>query len=276
MKKLFIGAAMAMSFVGLSQSKYFSISVGYGLGVPGLSTYESTGGGFGQGTDKVKHVNLGGGINASVSYGLSIFNNAHLDLGIGYQNNLGSSIEDTYYNMIINPGGIPAYEEEKYINTIKTSSFRFTPSLRFYTGEGTVRAFVKAGPQFILTNFKIENESQSSGNTSYMETKVSPTFQVGAASALGVEFELSENILLTASIDACLAYVSPNKSEVVVYEENGQNMLPFLTTSEKETEFKKELSDADYYGSPDQPSKELKQRVDFSQVGFNIGVRVIL
>lgn len=92
MKKLFLYALLGVSCSAFSQSNYFSISVGYGLGIPGNQDFERDMDTNYEGTVRAKSISLGGGINANISYGIALSENLHLDLGLGYQNNLGSTI----------------------------------------------------------------------------------------------------------------------------------------------------------------------------------------
>lgn len=275
MEKLCILAFVLMSSIGFSQN-YFTVSVGYGLGLPGESAQEYNLDTNYEGTARVKNLNLGGGINATVSYGIDINENLALDLELGYQNNLGASTESMSYDLQVGPGFTTIWVEEVTTNTIKTSSFRFAPSLRYAAAEGQVRPFLKVGPQVVLANLKTQDESKSANRSQLIEEKFSTTFSVGAIASAGAELEVSENLLFFASLNASLAYYAPTYSEIVTNEVNGQDMLGQLPTSQIETQYYKELNDVNQPVNQNEPSKRLKTRVDYSSVGLSVGVRVLL
>lgn len=268
MKKLFIGAAIMLSFVGFSQSKYFSFSAGYGLGFPGNSEYESDYSGDPNGdmviTNRVRNINLGGGLNVNLAYGLPISKNLDLDLGVGYQNNLGSKIEGNDYS-------------NEFTDTYNSWSTKFTPSLRFKGDCDKIVPFAQIGPQLTLASVSqtFARESTIYGSA-LRETKNAPTLSVGAFAALGAEMEVSENVWFFATLSANLGYYSPRRSEVVVYEENGVDKLDQLTVREREREYEKEVTYTNTPVNDNEPSKSGRTRVDYSAVSVNVGIRVLL
>lgn len=268
MKKLFIGAAIMLSFVGFSQSKYFSFSAGYGLGFPGNSEYESDYSGDPNGdmviTNRVRNINLGGGLNVNLAYGLPISKNLDLDLGVGYQNNLGSKTEGNDYS-------------NEFTDTYNSWSTKFIPSLRFRGDCERIVPFAQIGPQLTLASVSQTFARSSSINGSLLkETKNAATLSVGAFAALGAEMEVSENIWFFATLAANVGYYSARKSEVVAYEENGVDMLDQLTVREREREYEKEVTYSNTPVNDNEPSKSGRTRVDYSAVSVNVGIRVVL
>lgn len=274
MKKLFMAALVGCGLAGYSQDSYFSVSVGYGLAMPGETGVEVVADtGFG-GTFTAKNLNLGGGISAQVSYGVPLSDNVHLDLALGYQNNLGSKLEDEDYFLDFDPNFNPIWTKSMTTTTYNTSSFRFAPTLRFM-GEGDVRPFGQVGPQFILASMKVKTETEAGSNSSLMEEKYNMTVSVGAAAAVGVEFEVADDLMFFAALNANLGFYSPTKSEVVTAEMNGQDVLSQWDTRDKETEYVKEY-DASISQDPNEPDEMLRTRADYSSVGLKFGVRLIL
>ena len=268
MKKLLIGAAMIMSFAGFSQSRYFSFSAGYGLGFPGNSEYESDYSGDPNGdmviTNRVRNINLGGGLNVNLAYGLPISENLNLDLGLGYQNNFGSETEGSDYS-------------NEFTNTYNSWSTKFTPSVRFQGDCDKIVPFGQIGPQLMLASVSQTFARKSTINGSALkETKNAPTLSVGAFAALGAEMEVSENVWFFATLSANLGYYSPRRSEVVAYEENGVDMLDQPTVREREREYEKEVTYTNTPVNVDEPSKGARTRVDDSAVSLNLGIRVVL
>ena len=275
MKKLFLPVLMLASFASFSQSNYFGVSVGYGFGVPGVSVEEyDTDTSFG-GTASVKNLNIGGGINTAISYGILLAENLSLDLAIGYQNNLGSTYEERSYDGQASQGGVIWVEEVRTF-TINTSSFRFAPSLRFAAGNGSIRPFAKVGPQVILASMKTKDEMQSGSASMLTEEKFSISVSVGALAAVGVEFEIADNLMFFATFDASLGYYAPTKSEVVTYEIDGQDMLGQLDTRNKETEYEKERTFGVGQSDPDEPITRSRMRIDYSSLGLSVGIRMLL
>lgn len=275
MKKLFMSTLMLTSFVGFSQSNYFSVSVGYGLGVPGESAEEYETDTSYSGSASVKNLNMGGGINVAISYGVSLTDNLSLDLAIGYQNNLGSTFEDRRYDGQAGQGGI-IWIEEVSTTTLNTSSFRFAPSLRFAAGDGSIRPFAKVGPQIILAGLKRKSEVKSGSGSMLVEEKYSASVSIGALAAVGVEFEIADDLMFFAALNASLGYYAPNRSEIVTYEVNGQDILDQLDTRAKETKYEKEREFNTGQSDPDEPITRSKMRSDYSSIGLNFGLRFLL
>jgi len=275
MKKLLLTAFLGSALVGYSQDSYFSVSVGYGLGLPGETGFEAqVDTGFG-GTFSTKKLNFGGGINAQVSYGVPLSDNVHLDLALGYQNNLGSSLEDQDYILDFDPNFNPIYTKSMTTTTFKTSSFRFAPTVRFM-GEGDVRPFAQIGPQFLLASMTEVTEMEAGTNSSMMEEKYSMNLSVGATAAVGVEFEVADDLMFFAALNASLGFYSPTKSEVVTAEMNGQDVLDQWDTYDIETEYVNEIETGGTPPDPDEPSEGLRGRFDYSAVGMKVGVRLLL
>lgn len=275
MKKLLLAAFLGASLYGYSQDNYFSVSVGYGLGLPGETAVESESDTNFTGTFRTKQVSFGGGINAQISYGIPVSENVHIDLALGYQNNLGSKREDVDYGINFDPNFNPIYEKNTTVTTYKTSSFRLAPTLRFM-GEGEVRPFAQVGPQFILASMKEVMELEAGSNTALSEEKYNMRFSVGATAAVGVEFAMADDLMFFTALNASLGFYSPTKSEVVTMEINGQDMLGQLDTREKETEYVKEIEMGGSGTGQDEPRQDLKSRYDYSAVGLKAGVRLIL
>lgn len=269
MKKLFIGAAMMLSFVGFSQSKYFSFSAGYGLGFPGERSFEVDLDTNGEGTYSYKNRNMGGGVNATLSYGMQIGENLALDLALVYQNNLTSVITDQDYW----PYGGKTTVSQSYSN----SSFRFAPSLRFEAGKrNSVKPFVKVGPQIMMISSTYTYERKSDYDSFLSEEKYGLSFSVGALTSLGVEVEIAHNLMLFSSLDASLGYFSPSKSEIVTYEIRGEDRLDELSVYQKETLYVKERAIVNEQPEENKPRKNLKNKTDYSSIGLNVGVRFLL
>ncbi len=275
MRKLFLFAVIGMSSMAFAQNSYFSLSAGYGLGFPGNQGAEADFDPGFNGTTRTKIVNLGGGLNINASYGLPLSQNLHFDIGLGYQNNLGSSLKSTMFNQNIGPGGI-TFEEVTSTDSYNTWGVRLTPSLRFQGDCERFVPFAQVGPQLNLASMTISSEEKSQTSSLLIEEKYSARLSVGAFAALGVETEIADNIMLFATLSANVGYYSPAKSEIITYQEDGQDVLPQLTTREKETEYVKEVKDNGNPPNPDEPNESLRVRADYSALGFNLGVRIIL
>lgn len=276
MKKLFLYALLGVSCSVFSQSNYFSISVGYGLGIPGNQDFERDMDTNYEGTVRAKSISLGGGINANISYGIALSENLHLDLGLGYQNNLGSTIESTGYDMVYDGGSNYSWQKYTSTDTYSSWSLRFTPSLRFQGDCEKFVPFAKIGPQLIMAS--MTNKYEEKGEYSFMaEEKYGMSLSVGAAAALGVEIEVADNLMIFASVNANLGFYSPTSSKLVAYKVDGVDMLDQLEVADKETVYEKETDTEDWSNSdPDEPSTALRMRADYSSVGLNFGVRLIL
>ncbi len=276
MKKLIVFTLLSASFFSNGQSKYISVSAGYGIGVPGNPAIEVTEYSNGLREETLKHVNFGGGLLVDVAYGVPVNKIACFELALGYQNNLGSTLESVYYSEERNSANQLIETRDYETRTINSSSFRFAPGFRFMAGEGKTRGFVKVAPQVIVAKVSGTYEFDSDKRNIQSADEYSRSVSFGFLAGLGFESNISERIIFVSSINGNLGYYSPSEWNLVKYEYNGEDVLPQIPLSEKQTYYSKELDVNPNGQSSITASREFKTRMDYSSVSLNIGLRFLL
>lgn len=276
MKKVLIAFILGVSFVSYSQNKYLSMSVGYGIGYPGNDGVEVVESVKGNQTQTLKHLNFGGGLNVEVTHGKPLNKNAHFEFSVGYQNNLGSSIHNTYYRSEINSANQEVTVEDNSIRTFYANSYRIATGFRFTAGEGNTRAFVRMAPQLIYAKVKGEYFLESSLQEIESTDEYSWDLTLGFFGALGVEFNMNERMVFTSAIHLSFATYTPNEWEITMYEVDGRDVLSRIDLADKEVVFSKEIDEEPSHTSVYSPTRALKTRMDYSSIGLNVGVRFLL
>ncbi len=85
--------------------------------------------------------------------------------------------------------------------------------------------------------------------------------------------------MLSAQVTGHLMGYAPRKAEVTEFSAEGEDRSSELETFEKEFIFEKEVEfDTGFGPDPDEddPTETLRQTLDFSSVGFHLGIRIIL
>lgn len=259
-------------FVAIGQSRYISISGGYGLGIPGNEGVEVVEYLDGKTTETLKYLNFGGGLNIDIAYGAPIGKTLHFELSAGYQSNMGVTTKNSYFREEFNNAGHYILVEDVSIRNIYASSFRFAPGFRFIAGEGDLRGFAKVAPQIVVAQVRGEYEFTSSTVEFRSKDEYSREVSVGFLGALGVEFDISERIVGFTCINASLGYYSPDSWELVEYEYVGSNSSNGSPYPYHEIYFEEEIEVSDTSGT----RKMLKSRMDYSSIALNIGIRILL
>ena len=272
MKKLFVVALVMSLFSAHSQHKYLSISGGYGLGIPGNEGVEVIEYTDGKRTETLKYLNFGGGLIIDVAYGTPLGKNAHFELAVGYQNNMGTTIENAYFHEEPSSIGQMILMEDILVRTINASSFRFAPGFRFLAGEGSTRGFAKVAPQVSIIQVTGEYEYKSASDFLIATDEYSRETSIGFLAALGFEMDITERIVWFSSINASLGYYSPDSWELVEYEYSSKSARDKLPFTVHEIYFAEEIEVTGNSAS----KRMLKNRMDYSSVALNVGVRFLL
>lgn len=205
----------------------------------------------------------GGEVNVFLGYTLNEMISTELGLGYFYGlNNKSIYVSQNQFNNF------------KSENTIRGRMIRINPVIRFNAGNGKMVPYIKAGAVIGVAG-KLHNKSQftdSDPSQSYTmdeEMVFSGRTSIGFTGALGIQFTLSEKIGFFSEIHMITQSWAPKRSEITKQTVNGMDMLPDLSTSEKETEYVDKYTESD---DNDSPSKELKYFMPFSSIGLQIGL----
>ncbi len=253
----------------------------------------------------------GAGINLQLTPGYMFNDHFGIELGINYY--LGSEVTVLEANRSMNlfmappmPGvEIAPIQEDNWAvikATTKSGQLRLIPTLVFSTGASKkfsgyakmglvvpvagssvitisddTKAFVNPG--FSMATMSLTNDGIVT-NSTVTEQKVKANFTVGFKGAIGVNYMVSEKIGIFAEAFLTSLQLSRKSGEYIRAEYNGQDLLPEMTTFEKEINYVSELdatSNTMGYGQTNiEPSKAqsvMTSATNFNQLGLAVGVK---
>lgn len=279
---LLAGALFCVATTATAQSKFYvGAQVGYGFPASGDVL----------GTDRTDthaeniYGSIGGGFTAGVNVGYNITSFLSFDLGAQYL--VGSQITENKYE------GAGGRLEEK----MSTNQVRLIPSLVVKGGEGAVKPFARFGLIIPVAGSTTREHSSYSptslvpvpgamlDQTYTYEFKGAPS--LGFDAGVGVAYDLSENISLTAEINYTALRIKTKTGEMTEYAGaimvDGTNMgnvtMTTLPTIKKEMNFVDELTatsnNASVNNNIDANKAEdvLAKRTNFNAVSLKLGVK---
>ncbi len=269
MKSFALFFLVTLSSISYSQSKYINIQAGYGLGTPGFSTTVSNPNMFGE-VISVKSVQLAGGLNAGVGFGLINKKNWGVDFNFAYQNQLG---QEFVTKLAANNSRLAQTITETFYST----SFRFSPALRIQVEKSNFTPFLSIGPSILYSSFLVETEFENSFAISLIEEEFTNGFSFGAVACIGIEKQIRQKVFIYAAVQYAAAYISPTRSDIVKFEVDNVSRLDDLTYSEKETIYEKSYSVRNEQSSQNPLASTVRARQTFSYSAVNVvfGIRRI-
>lgn len=252
----------------IAQDLFFKFNAGYGLAMNAQNLgyfdfFNSTDGTNSYSEEQVK-VSLSKGLNFGGAIGVMFNENIGAELGLSYLLGGVSNAKQTYI------GG----ETDL---SISSNMLRIKPSIIISANEENLTPYAKFGLIIGSGSILYEYNDNDGGDITLINIKLDGGLALGLTSAVGAKFNLSDQLSIFCELNAISLSHAPSKGLMTEASFNGIDMLPNLTTSEKEIEF------VDTYtinwNSPpadSQPSKELKQMMPFSSFGINIGVKFSL
>jgi len=208
-------------------------------------------------------VSLGKGVNARAAFGFMFSEHLGAEVGIGYLmgNKTTATTED--------PG-----DDELTENQISANMVRINPNVMITAGLEKINPYAKFGIIVGAGSIKYRTEVMDSGIASTAEAKFDGGIAIGLSSALGANFNLSNNATIFVELNMVNMAYGPTKGEIIELTEDGEDELPDLTVNEKEVELVKEYTrDLSEPLSDDEPEQALKIKFPFGSVGLNIGAR---
>ena len=249
-----------------AQGAYVNLNVGYGacMGsgtMEGLSNYSS-----GQNSSTVEQIyfSLGKGLNFGGTFGYMFNEHVGAELGLSYLLGGKTKAKSEYTD------GTTDY-------ILSSKMFRFIPSIVVAAGTEGVNPYAKFGLVIGTGAVTMDYEDIDDGDIEVRKMKLNGGVAFGINAAIGAIFELSESISLFGELNAINMSYAPKKGEITEATYNGTDVLPDMTTSDKEVEFVDEVTYN--YNSPppdSQPSKELKYKLPFGSFGINFGAIINL
>ncbi|MCK4662063.1 MAG: outer membrane beta-barrel protein [Bacteroidales bacterium] len=248
------------------QGVYVSVNAGYGINMSShnleyFGFYNYTSGNTSRTYEQV-YVSLGKGLNFGGTFGLMFNKNLGAELGVSYLLGGKSIAKDEYV------GGTTDY-------TISSKMLRLMPSIVIASGLEGINPYAKFGLIISSGSIIFDLEDKDSGDISIMKVKFDGGLALGLNAGIGVQFNMSDNISLFSEINMISLSYAPTKGEVIEATYNGTDMLPDMTTRQKEAEFVDSYTYNSSSPPPDsQPDQELKQKLPFGSFGVNFGLKI--
>lgn len=291
LKHIIIGLAlMSISQTNVfAQGVYVDVQAGYGMPLNGqtdmLSNYSSsyidnyiTGEYSSSYTEEVVNLSLGKGMNFGANVGYMFNKNIGAEIGVNYL--LGGKTEGTYsdYYTYTDPTGYTEESWEKSTQQMSAKMLQINPSFVVAGGFEKWNPYAKVGVVLGFGSIEMEADySDNMGNNGSYAMTLNEGMAFGLSGSFGTQYILNDQISLFGEASLVSLSYSPKKGEITKYNEDGVDMLPSLTTQDKETEFVDKTSEY-YDGSstpsdPNTPSQELKTSYQFSSIGLRVGVK---
>lgn len=141
--------------------------------------------------------------------------------------------------------------------------------LSFYTKLGIVMVpWVRKYENVELNSKDFAPASVTSFVTHSVETA---KFKVGFTASFGVAFRVSQAISILGEVSGQIMSLPVSKGHYTKFTENGADILPDLSRSEKEWEYK-ESGFLDEPGSPDKPASRLYNPANYTAIGLSVGM----
>lgn len=256
------------------QGLFLELNGGYGLSISSNEiAYNSTvnnGATGSSGSDEVVRGSYGAGMNFGLNIGYMF--NSNIGFGLNASMLIGQKFESTYtYSS-------PGYASSS-TTTYQGKMTRITPNIILSVGEGKIKPYARLGIALGIGNtITIHDEySNTDGDSEIFTFQYDQGLAFGTYGEFGLNIGFTDKLSLNVALNGYNMSWAPKHGILTEYKSNGLDMLPFLTTSDKEFEFVDNLtynSGAVYNES--QPSQNLKSYNPFSSLGLNIGIRYSL
>lgn len=264
-----------------SQGLYISAGGGYGFSMASDSSFSAidhTINSTGSATVETYKISngtgsFGRGLQFGATVGYMFSENIGAELNVGYL--VGSKITKTDTELKNNG--------DTYSST-KTSSgnmLRLTPALRFSVGKDKLKPYMRVGLVIgvgskIVSTYSSTDFNASNGKTNIDQSEMAITggISMGFAAGIGVNYMFKDKVGIFAELGIISQAWAPSKSVLTKSTSNGADNLPFMTTSQKETDYVNSYTTTSSTFSPGTPSTALKMNTPFSSVGINVGVHL--
>lgn len=264
-----------------SQGLYVSAGGGYGFSMAPNSSFSATDytrNPSGLGTVETYKISngtgsFGRGLQFGATVGYMFSENIGAELNVGYL--VGSKITNTDTELKNNG--------DTYSSTATASGnmLRLTPALRFSVGKDKLKPYMRVGLVIgvgskIVSTYSSTDFNSSNGKTNIDQSEMAVTggVSMGFAAGIGVNYMFSDKVGIFAELGIISQAWAPSKSVLTKSTSNGADNLPFMTTSQKETDYVNSYTTTSGTFSPGTPSIQLKQYAPFSSVGINVGVHL--
>jgi opacity protein-like surface antigen len=252
-------AALLLAPVASAQDIYLKANIGYGFGTSasGLGALHD---------DKYRYMSLGAGFLGGAGLGYYFTDNLAVELGINYH--LGRNFKS---------------EQTENFTKIETeyrgSGLQLTPCVVITTGrENSIAPYARIGMLVGLLNQVNEVSKQSVDLPVGAPIDIRSTEEqaryyggvgLGAVAALGVDYVISDNLIIFSELQLTSFAYRPAKGELKVSKVDDVDRLPTLEDREKSWEYTNNINDV----KPGENNKRLTDKFPFGAIGINFGVK---
>lgn len=246
-----------------TQNPYISVNAGYGFpmssqNIPNfynsVSYYDSA-------NIEQIDVSLGKGFHFGGSLGYMFNKYIGFEVGISYLLGTKTEAQDLSF------GG-----NSKYF--YQSNMLQFSPVVIISPGFEKVNPYAKFGLVFGIGSILLEHNFNDDEGEIIRDFEMSGGYAFGGSASIGVSVSIMKNLSILGECNMINLSYAPTKGEITKFTQNNNDLLPGLTTKEKETDFVDKYSYYYYNPSPDdQPAKELKTKYPFGSIGFNVGLQ---
>ncbi len=257
-----------MANFSTAQGLYVNLNLGYGTVLASQTGYlfsNTTEGANSTSYENVK-ASLGKGVNFGAAIGKMFTKNVGAELGFSYLMGGKTNTTDVYYG-----GGSTTDKYSWWANML-----RIMPSIVVAAGGEKTNLYAKFGA--VIGTGTVWRTMQSTDNDNGDVRKQTMQMNGGVAlglhSAVGVIFNMSKKVTFFGEINMVNMSYAPSKGKITEASKNGKDVLPDMTTREKETNFSDSYTQNKGKQPDSEPSKELKMALPFGSVGLAFGVRI--
>jgi len=247
-----------------AQGTYANLNVGYAVGMSTQSLQSNSIRNGNSTTHQLVNVSLGQGVNIGGAIGYMFNENIGAELGLSYLFGDKSSSRDASNNHTTD-------------YTLSSRMLRIVPTVVIESGLEKLNPYAKFGLIIGYGSITDEYNDYNNGDITYQMIKSKSGAALGISSALGFMLGLNENMLLFVELNSVNLSYSPERGEVMVASYNGVDLLPSMTTKEKNIDYLDSYTSISGDPSPDsQPEQSLKQKFPYGSIGLNIGLKITL
>lgn len=208
------------------------------------------------------YISLGEGLHFGGAVGYMFNESIGAELGLSYLLGGGTTARSESYD-----GDTTTY-------TLSSNMLRIIPTFVISSGFGRFNPYAKFGMVLGIGSVGLEMLSIEEAEVSRMTTKFDGGLAVGLKAATGASFTLRDNMSLFGEMGMINMSYAPTRGEVTEATLNGADMLPGMTTNEREIEFVDNYTAVGVPTPESQPDRRLKQKMPFSSFGINFGLRI--
>lgn len=267
-----------------SQKFSFDISSGYSHELSPLfdrnysSSYDAVSG-TNSSTAKLVKSGFYDGFYLRLNTNYNVAENLFVSGGFLYQ----KSSEQAMYSSRYSSTSFNYSSNDVYNGTCSASNFYFMPALNFRaTLSDKLGVEIGAGPliQFSGTSnifYESTETTTTSSGTDYIssvtEFEYKQAFEIGAFADLKLNFKASEKLTLFFNTNFRSLSFKPKSALITKYTENGIDMLPSLTVSDKEAIFHSSYSGNSSSQNPNEPYNGTRFSFASNTISFGLGLR---